>query len=329
MIDKINSYKELAMQADKDAEGVSRWERLFLQPLEQKYNTMSQQINDKASYDISQAYANYKKQQQSLNLASNLGTGFKESVSDSLYDTYNQDYQLIRGNQMANLYELQDQKLAEMEEADEALTAFATNMSKIEDLIYQYKGINANNLTKNEADGGYGFYEYKDGYYTLTDKGRNFFNETLYNPDDLDKTFSKYLYDEDEDLYNFYVQNQSDINEMIAGLDRDQRGFDAELSEKIKTEDYSKLVNEAKSRNDNISDVGTLTDSWILKNASYNINGDVYRLAATTKSLDKELSSKIDRKGLVRGDIVTYNGVKYMYDPKQTYKFRRWLRLYK
>lgn len=214
-----SDYAELLKETSKNASGVSKWEEYFLQPLQESFETAGKQISAKTSYDISSAYANYKKSQLSLLQNQALATGFKEQASEDLKSQYESAFATSKAEEASNLQTLSQQYQKQLQTEETRLLEEGANLANLEKAIFDFRGVDTDDLET------LGYYETVDGETRLTDKGKAFIDETLNAPILIGEgkkatmsRFSDYLYDTDSDLYDYYIKNLGSVRETIGGL---------------------------------------------------------------------------------------------------------------
>lgn len=236
-----SDYAEAVKQYNKDAQGVSDWERYFLQPTQQAFETAASQVQQQTQYDISGAYANYLKSQRNIAQQSQLGTGFKEQVSQQLRDQYSSAFDQAKTEEVRQLTELQTDYQDILATNEEALLQQGERLAALEQAVYNYAGVDTSKLGVTEADGGLEYYTTdENGVTTLTDKGKAFFDEQFNTVENDGSSFSNWLYQTDRELYDFYTSNPDLAKQLIGGLEPGDVKFTDE--ERIKNEynDYIK-----------------------------------------------------------------------------------------
>lgn len=214
-----SDYAELLKSRNKNQQGISMWEEYFLQPVQSSFETAGKQISAQTNYDISGAYANYKKTQ--LNLLQNqaLATGYKEQVGDELKSQYDTAFATAKVQESSRLQELNQEYQKVINAEENRLLEEGSKLANIEKSIFDFRNVSVDDLET------LGYYETIDGETRLTDRGRAFIDETLNSAiltgEGKDATatwFSNYLRTTDEDLYDYYVQNLGTVRETIGGL---------------------------------------------------------------------------------------------------------------
>lgn len=236
-----SDYAEAVKQYNKDAQGVSDWERYFLQPTQQAFETAASQVQQQTQYDISGAYANYLKSQRNIAQQSQLGTGFKEQVSQQLRDQYSSAFEQAKTEEVQQLTELQSEYQDILATNEEALLQQGEQLAALEQAIYNYAGVDTSKLGLSVEQGGLGYYTTDEsGVTTLTDRGKAFFDEQLNTIGESGTSFSDWLYKTDSELYDFYTSNPDLAKQLIGGLELGDVKFTDE--ERIKNEynDYIK-----------------------------------------------------------------------------------------
>ena len=241
----------------KDEESVQN----TISQIQNMFGVQEKQLEQKTAYDISSAYANYKKQQLSLMQNQKLASGFKNKIDDVMYNDYTTQYSNIGNEHASNAAKLQQQKQTAIADINEAVYEQAENLNRLDELLLSY-GQHTGEITDlsqidkpygaiyDDQTGltGLGFYEVdENGQRNLTDLGKDFYAKMLYGPNGGAK-FVDWLNKEDEELASFYKENQRLVNKYIAGLDEDVFDYSediSERSEKIKKE--KTFINTAKT----------------------------------------------------------------------------------
>ena len=234
-----SDYAEAVKQYNKDAQGVSDWERYFLQPTQQAFETAASQVQQQTQYDISGAYANYLKNQRNIAQQSQLGTGFKEQVSQQLRDQYSSAFEQAKTEEAQQLTELQSEYQDILATNEEALLQQGEQLAALEQAIYNYAGVDTSKLGLSVEQGGLGYYTTDEsGVTTLTDRGKAFFDEQLNTIGESGTSFSDWLYRTNSDLYDFYTSNPDLAKQLIGGLKPGDVKFTDEERIKNEYKDY-------------------------------------------------------------------------------------------
>ena len=288
---KVTNYEELltGMYADETKKITSTYEA-GLKNAQDVYNYNTQEATSnfqyqtnslmrQTRYDISNAYANYKKSQLNLMQQNMLGSGFKDYYGSQLKSAFNQavsDYKFNESEQLNYLSKQYEKSLLGEEQSllktttsldksyESALESLAKDKEKtkkenekqleedakkyaqIEGILREIAGINDSNADKyyetiTDAEKG-------EKTIKLTDLGKDEFDRILNSiftdtdafvmKDPNDKTKEKkyysvtdYLFDLDQDLYEFFVANKSSINKWVAGLEADDNSYTKEERE--------------------------------------------------------------------------------------------------
>ena len=331
-----SDYAKLQKTANKNVEGVSQWEQYFLQPLQESFETAGKQISAQTSYDISGAYANYKKQQ--LNLLQNqaLGTGFKEQAGASLLSQYQTAFGEAKAEETSKLTTLAQQYQKSLAEEESRLLKRGQQFADIEKAIYDFRGVDMSKLED------LGYYKNIDGVYQLTEAGKDLIDETLNLGivSDDGKTvsrFSDYIYETQPELYDFYTQNIEDIRELVGGLSRsdtayskEERHYNLDVSDvekdlstwqsRVKSESLKDYFN---IKSDDSFDTGEEKAKYYkeqykkLTSPKITIEAGSSRADDITKKLN--ISAKLRSGELKPGDIIEYEGSVLMIE-SNTYK---------
>lgn len=218
-----SDYAEMVRERKKNIQGVSEWERMFLQPLQQQFETDVQQAKEKTSYDISGAFANYKKQQRNLMQNQTLSEGFKQQVAKDLQAAYGAEYASIAETGREKINSLTQSYLKNIQSGEASLQEQGAKLQKLEGALLDF----ANKSYSDLETSGYVTSD-NASEYTLTEKGKDFFNEVLNtkygttydekgNVINEGQWFGDYLSEQDRELYDFLVGNTALIDEVIAG----------------------------------------------------------------------------------------------------------------
>lgn len=331
-----SDYAKLQKTANKNIEGVSQWEQYFLQPLQESFETAGKQITEQTNYDISGAYANYKKQQ--LNLLQNqaLGTGFKEQAGTNLLSQYQTAFGEAKAEETSKLTTLAQQYQKSLAEEESRLLKRGQQFADIEKAIYDFRGVDMSKLED------LGYYENIDGAYQLTEAGKDLIDETLNLGivSDDGKTvsrFSDYIYETKPELYDFYTKNIEDIRELVGGLSRSDTAYSKEERYyDLAVSDVEKDLNEWQSRvkSESLKDYFTITpeDSFGTNEEKSKYYKEQYEKLTSSKSIIEagspragditkalNISAKLRSGELKLGDIIEYEGSVLMID-SNTYK---------
>jgi hypothetical protein len=235
-----SDYAALLKEHQAKQAGVKKWEDIFLQP----YQTAAEQVSTQTQYDISGAFAQYKKSQLSAMQNMQLGTGFKEQISSDLASQYGSAYSQLRQKEASKLGELQTSYLQTLAQQEEALTEQGERFAEIESALYDYMGITDTSLLEQAygADGGLGFFEMTEpGSYKITERGIDAFDKALndyYNATEKDRgqLFTDYLAEQDVELLDWYKQNSGLVRKLVGGLEAGDVSYDVSEREIEKNE---------------------------------------------------------------------------------------------
>lgn len=217
--------------------GVKKWEDIFLAPLQESSKLASEAVSRQTSYDISEAYANYKKAELGIMRNQRLASGFRNQLASELKSDYEKQYASARAEEASSLFDIaskyQTEATEQITSAEKTLTEQATKLKKLEDYLIEYSGADASKFTTSVEQGGLGYYapvEGQPGTYELTDLGKDYFDKYLHSyvgEGDSKTLFSDYLRENDEELYDFYTQNKAAFNKYIGGLEETDMSYDA------------------------------------------------------------------------------------------------------
>lgn len=298
MVDKRKAYLASQLEYDANDNGIADWDEVLTglkSDVRTAYESQATPIAQQASYDISQAYENYKKTQLNLLQNQQLGSGFKEQLASDLSKTYGTTYRDIRREESSDINQLQSAyrtKYKEMyDEKVKELETETAQLDELERLALEYRGITADEAEKL-------YYTLNDeGEYVLNAEGRDFYAKTFLDPnvvggelteeekktateDEQDiRHFADYVYEQNPELYDYYMANKEKAGYLIGGLSK---------------EDYTKLYEQSS---------GVLAATEALKpkiKTAYDALTDVQkqRIAAETgMTYDQLVSAKYDTHG--------------------------------
>lgn len=227
-----SDYAALIKEYQTKQAGVKKWEELFLQP----YQTAAEQVQTQTQYDISGAFANYKRAQLNTMQATQLGSGFKEQIASDLKSQYSSAYSQLRQEEAGALGEIQTSYLKTLAQQEENLMKQGEKFAALENKMFDFAGI-----TQKQAESAYGaelgdegtglgyFEPAGDGTYNITERGMNFYDRLLNlglstgekdsEGNEIYKSFRDYLLEQEEtELFDFYTQNYDVIKQLTGGL---------------------------------------------------------------------------------------------------------------
>ena len=337
-------WSDYLKKHNKDVTGISDWEKYFLEPTKQYYQTQAQAVSAQTEYDISGAYQNYLRTQRNLLQNQQLATGFQEEMTREAKAAYESAYATAKTKEAASLYDVSKAYTEALAKEDERLLGMGEQLASFEEKLYEFAKIDSAYATmaygqeqKDEAGNvigtGLGHYEMnpETGEYTLSDRGKAFIQDLLYGETNVgSKSFETYLSDQEEtELLDFYRQNQDLINEVFS-LEAGQRAPDEKLTTIVADKNYEESLNKERERLNNTKNVIDYYPSVIRTNNP--IFGDFtfeytdqYGKKQTLIS-DKYLSSNFDAYDILNikkeagvtgklntGTIIISNGRKYLY----------------
>lgn len=183
-----SGWTQVAKEYKQEESDISSWEQT-LTGLQQAAKAQQQLAQQQASYDISQAYANYKQQQLQIAQASKLGTGFKEQLVEDLKSAYSGAYTQAKVTEAQNLQKVAEQYASNLQSAETAYGEMGTQLARYQELLNEYAsqyGKSALGATYRDVDwsnlGDYktsGLYDYVNGQYQLNEKGQELYKQLL------------------------------------------------------------------------------------------------------------------------------------------------------
>ena len=311
------AYEELLSETEK-------YKNYFLEPVTE-YSQEVASATQAANYDISQAYANYKKQQLSLLSNKALATGFKEDVSSDLKSAYESSRYKTESELSSQIDVLGQKYEKELQNRYGIMSEEAKKLSQIERGLYEYLGVQESDLEN------LGYYkqgeldEYGRPVYEITDEGRALLEEGMYGADRIgEKSYYNYLRENyGDDLADYYLENQGTINELIAGLPSEQRNVSGKYTPQTENViSYKKLMHDHQKEAPETVDV--LRDwkpNWWWGDRGFTFTDkDGNKVEIKNEDIQdaylygaSDYLNNLDDKGnYQRGDIVVYDGRAYV-----------------
>lgn len=279
--------------------GVKKWEDIILNPYQALAEAESEAVSTQTKYDISDAYANYKRAELGVMRNQNLGSGFKRQIASALQSEYEKQYETEKAEEASNIYNIGSKYSQEAQKQiaaqEKTLTEQASKLRKLEDYLIDYSGVDFSKATTPIEQGGLGYYALVEGgapgQFEITNVGRDFFDKALHTYNAENKLFSDYLLETDPELYEYYGQNKAAFNKYIAGLDETDLSYsDLEsLSRPIKSSTDIKNIFDVKRFVDNYENpVYRRSDGKIVENVTPKIK---------TANLLNDIEQSIARAG--------------------------------
>jgi hypothetical protein len=229
-------YTNLAKEFAPAGQKQTLWEQFFT-GTQQAYQNLTQETQDVYSYDISQAYANYKQQQLQLQMNEQLGEGFREHMGAQLQTQYGSAYRDIKAQEESALSKIGLQYEESLKEGEKEFTALGKQLQTYDKLIKEYAEATKLAAPENAST----TYTDENGTVVteLTDVGRLWYNDVInaiYKPSETESlTFEDWVFSDEyngeisdtdrEALWESYLQNPELFMSQVAGLTSD---FDAE-----------------------------------------------------------------------------------------------------
>lgn len=137
MVGLTSDYTELVKEYRPQGQKQSLWES-FLTGTQQTYQGLMQQAQDVVSYDISQAYANYKQQQLQLQINEQLGAGFQQQAGQQLQSAYGSAYTDIRTQEAETLGKIAKEQASAIETGEKEFSQIGSNIKTLDRYIQDY-----------------------------------------------------------------------------------------------------------------------------------------------------------------------------------------------
>lgn len=229
---KASDYTRYIRERNKNVDGVSKWEQAFLKPLEESYKRVTTSASQSFDYDISSAFAAYKQGMMQSEM-SNLWSGEKKGVASYLQSAYTSMFNKSLGEKYATFDKAGEAYTSAIRSEEERLNKVGSQFAKFERVAYDYIKDNIDfEFDPANKEQMAKYYDISTtGDITLNDVGRELWDKTLNSaPETIDEetgevikgqSLESYLYETNQDMYDFYQENIQDVREMVGGLDRD------------------------------------------------------------------------------------------------------------
>ena len=193
------------------------WEQA-LTGLQEAYKPQIEQTQQATAYDISQAYANYKKSQLSLMRNRYLGSGYKTQQMENLESAYGASYLQSKAKEAQSLYETQSAFGKDVAALESQFAEYGEKLAALDKAIYEYAGADINKARLGLDEGGLGHYELG----ALTGAGKSFYDEQLTRITkggaEPTQSFDDWLLEQEyDDLYEFYTSDPQRIKMLLGG----------------------------------------------------------------------------------------------------------------
>lgn len=290
-----SQYTKNLAQWKSDDEEYTYWESQFLNPLKSTYEATEQTAKTTAGYDITGAYKNYLNYQTQLSQSNLLGTsqsklgeqsklGYQSAYSSALSDYY---------KTTAKAYDEYQTGLAS---AQEEISAIGEKLKSFDELTNEFIAANHGSYGYSQEDIKNMYSKNKLGEDVLTDLGRNVYANILENVDEKTgrNVFYDYLKEQDEDLYEFALQNPDMLREVLFGYSSDEA---EELSTYKLSSDV--LADKYNIKDDSIRYDVTFSNTDDLDAGRISINGSEYALSLNPNRALKAKLPTINRYNVI------------------------------
>lgn len=314
-IGKTSDYASYIISNQQKQKEIDKWRSRFISPLENEQNVLTQNfsqnvnsIEQQSRYDISSAYSAYKRSQQQIN-TSNVWTGAKNLTNSYLADQYVSQFNNIANTKFNSFSDLKYKYVKSYNELDNKIYSEATKQgekySNFERAAYDfYTAMYDTEFNPANEEKMRNFYSIdENGQFVLNEKGKAFWDKLLNSKDAFEEdgtqssyNFETYLYNEDRDVYDFYIENKGNIREWVGGLDRDDFTY-------TKEEDFSSKASAIEENIDSNKIVGGLPTKYSSEEDRFN----------TLTKIDKQLkiANKVVVDKVVRNNKVSFGGETY------------------
>ena len=219
-----DEFKQLVYNYNQEAAGISSWKE-YLEGLTKQQTSDIETATQQASYDISGAYANYKKAQLNLLQNQQLGAGFKEQLGSGLKSSYASAYGNVQSQLASNISNITGEYDKLRTEASKNIQESASYIDSINRALYEFGGKDISKRGLGREAGGLGYYATDtEGTTRLTPYGKAELSDLLLNAQD-GKFFSDYLAETDKKTYDWFMNNLDLAYGTIAGLEPGTRSF--------------------------------------------------------------------------------------------------------
>lgn len=322
MVLPVSDYTQIAKEYMLPNQKKSLWEQ-FLTGTQTAFQQQAQQVQDVYSYDISQAYANYKKQQLQLQMNERLGAGFQQQVGEQLQTEYGTAYQDIKTKETSALADVQEAYEEAYEEGESRFSQFGQTGQSLDKAIFEfaktqgYDFADTTKLYKSRRDGGYELFKKTEdaaGNVTteLTEYGKDFYNKMLHG---TENRFVEFLQESDdyEGLYDLYMANPDLYNYMVGGLEYGTRKYDETRMTNLLAQEVDQTFKNLESTNADLTalqkaygeNINTLTaeQSYDLERNIKRTSDYIGTISNTTGGLHKKVTDSYGKTW----EMVDYN----------------------
>lgn len=270
MVLPVSDYTQIAKEYMLPNQKKSQWEQ-FLTGTQTAFQQQAQQVQDVYSYDISQAYANYKKQQLQLQMNEKFGAGFQQQMGSELQTEYGTAYQDIKTQEASALTKVQEAYEEAYQEGESRFAQFGKTGQSLDNAIFEfaetqgYDFSDTTKLYKSRREGGYEFFKQTEdsaGNVTteLTEYGKDFYNKMLHG---TENRFVEFLQENEdyEGLYDLYMANPDLYNYMVGGLEYGTRKYDETRMTKLLEQEKTNITQDLVSQYSQFSEQNLLSMS--------------------------------------------------------------------
>lgn len=256
-------WTQVAKEYKESADSISSWERV-LTGLQQSAQIQQETAARQADYDISQAYANYLRQQQATK-ASEVDESFKNRLSQQLSSAYNQAFAQAKTTQAQTIANVAEQYQKDVQTAEKSFEEVGTALAEQHEYLNEYLAqVGETGLGKIYKDvdwsniGNYrdsSLYEFKDGSYQLTTKGKEIYkaallNDITYTGEDkqaVSTSYGRWLQETHPEAYENYVNYAEQLRsgfDIESGTIAYDTKAGSETARKIRLDEYREKATE-------------------------------------------------------------------------------------
>jgi hypothetical protein len=242
MVTDSYTFQQLSKQYMAEQAGFTDWTN-YLKGIREAYKPQTEYVEQRAAYDISGAYANYKQSQLDLLRNRNISESLRNKIESATKSQYQSMYGSIKSQELEGLSSIQNNYTAAIEAQEKAAKQQASTLEKLTQALYTFGGIDESKVDVAKGAKGLGYYATKaleeggtETYLTPYGKaglGDLVFNGVTTTNDEGESTtqsFRNYLYNTDKDLYEAFMSDPDAFYRTL-GFEPGTREFSKEDSE--------------------------------------------------------------------------------------------------
>ncbi|MDY0291949.1 MAG: hypothetical protein RBR02_06405 [Desulfuromonadaceae bacterium] len=311
-----SDYTESLLNVEESKYAQSAWQQ-FLKGTTEQFQSESEALEQQSQINLSQAYANYARGQMAIKSAEELGTGFREQLTETATQSLAQEQQAITQSMTKDYSKLLSEYTGTiMGEAEKV----ETSLKKLDELALRYGEeeleLDTRDVIRSIEDE------------TESERGQLFYDRvfnTIRTTEELDKggeDFADFLLREGgEELYNFYYQNQDLARGLIGGLETSE--FNVERESRVETLNKIETLKETRNVVDTVSipRKGEIPDRMVSSVTGKVYIKDKYIFEKYQRNVALNLANTLSEMApnAIKNDIIEYNGTPYLYLGKKVF----------